>query len=204
MDNNLLTFPTAALDMLPTLTSLTLNYNRISALTPMKLQNLTELNLSHNLIRQIPQDTFSNFPTLRQLNLHGNLIESLEDVIFPAELTHLDVGLNSLKSIPRFQLAQLRALNVEQNVVQSLLPHNFVLLGQLVDLNIKSNLISLYAENTFDGLQSVENIDLSNNQIRLEPKLKFCRILFFSAVAFSAFFNLNFLLFTAFCRGLET
>lgn len=170
MDNNLLTFPSAALDTLPALTSLTLNYNRISALTPMKLQNLTTLNLSHNLIRQIPSETFSNFPKLEQLDLFGNLIDNLDEVIFPNEMELLDLGLNNLKSIPRFQLTKLIKLNVEQNQVQELLPHNFVLLSALKTLNLKSNLISVYSENTFDGLQSIESIDLSNNLMDYLPK----------------------------------
>ncbi|CAG7718947.1 unnamed protein product [Allacma fusca] len=169
MDNNLLTFPSAALEPLASLTMLTLDYNRISALVPMKIHNITKLSLSNNLIRDIPSDTFANFPNLVTLNLYGNLIESLDEVTLPLNIRELNLGLNSLKTLPRFQLPNLQKLKLSRNELKGLLPHNFVLTPNLLELDLSSNYISSFFENTFDGLGQLEDLDMSGNKLQALP-----------------------------------
>src|SRR4051812_36151850 len=152
MDNNILTFPAAALENLPTLTTLILDYNRISAITPTTPLNLTEFSISNNLIREIPPETFKSFPNLTYLNLQGNQVQLMEDVALPVSLLELNLAHNKLRSIPRFHLAQLEILNLKGNSVPALLQHNFVLLGNLRELNLANNMISSFFTNSFDGL----------------------------------------------------
>lgn len=170
IDNNLLAFPNQAVENITHLQSLNLDYNRISALTPMKNQNLTRLSISHNLIREIPPDTFTKFPLLTQLNLRGNLIETLDEVLLPITLQELDIGFNSIRSIPRFQLPALESLKLDHNQVSTLLQHNFVLLGNLRELDLSYNMISSFFGNSFDGLDSLETLDLAGNKLEYIPQ----------------------------------
>ena len=171
MDNNLLTFPASALESLRSLQSLHVDFNRISALTPSQHLNLTSLTLSNNLIRDIPAETFSNFPLLLHLNLEGNLIEKMDTVLLPNSLRTLNLRINTISQIPRFPLPQLEELDLSGNQVSTLLPHNFVLLPSLRKLDLSGNLVSEYFENTFDGLKSLETLDLARNNLGLVPKL---------------------------------
>lgn len=170
IDNNLLTFPSQAVENITHLQTLQLDFNRISALTPMKNQNLTKLTMSHNLIREIPSDTFTKFPALNILNLRGNLIESMDELLLPTTLQELDIGLNSIRSIPRFQLPSLEILKLDKNQVSTLLQHNFVLLGNLRELHLSSNMVSSFFGNSFDGLDSLEVLQLDGNRLEYLPR----------------------------------
>jgi len=170
MDNNFLALPSGALEPLVGLDSLILDYNRISALQPAKTYNLTKLSLGHNLIREIPSDAFNAFPAVVDLNLRGNLISNIEDVKLPKGLLTLDLGLNRVKTVPRFQLLNLQVLKLDKNSVEALLQHNFVLLSNLQELDLSSNNITTYFSNSFDGLGNLMKLDLSHNQIETLPK----------------------------------
>ncbi|XP_035705436.1 SLIT and NTRK-like protein 5 isoform X2 [Folsomia candida] len=170
MDNNLLTFPAAALENLHGLNTLILDYNRISALQPSQPSNLTELSLAHNLIREIPPETFKSFPNMTYLNLQGNQVASVEELALPLSLLELNLGSNQLRTIPRFQLPNLEILNLKGNQVGALLQHNFVLLGNIRELNLQNNMISSFFSNSFDGLDALLDLDMSGNKLEFLPK----------------------------------
>lgn len=55
--------------------------------------------MAHNLIREIPPDSFKSFPNLTYLNLQGNQVASVEELGLPLTLLELNLGnLNLLHS----------------------------------------------------------------------------------------------------------
>lgn len=85
----------------------------------MSINSLQVLNLSYNLITEIPQETFTKFPKLRELCLSGNRISTLpqDDLKNARCLRRLFVNSNRLHSLPAelSKASNLEILDVAAN-----------------------------------------------------------------------------------------
>jgi Leucine-rich repeat (LRR) protein len=111
------------------------------------LINLTNLNLSNNLIENIDHNTFDDLVKLNELNLSNNCIIRLEDNTFK----NLDI---------------LTELNLSNNSIDGLSKSEFTGLKNLKILDLSNNSIKDIQNDVFTHLQNVENINLSSNKIR--------------------------------------
>lgn len=107
-----------------------------------KLTNVTELDLSCNQLKRLP-DNVGSLSSLRWLDLHSNKLESLPDSIGSlARLTHLNLCNNRLTSasLPSAMglLAGLKCLNLGMNQLESL-PPAFAALDGLTELLLFDN-----------------------------------------------------------------
>ena len=96
------------------LRSLIIPYNKISLIPTLfiKMHWLGKLNISHNLIRDVPAGSFADLSNLHELDLSFNLISSLETGSFKGlrSLLKLDISNNYLTTISKEQLAHLSSI----------------------------------------------------------------------------------------------
>lgn len=109
------------------------------------IQNITELNLSDNLLTKISNDSFTLLPNLRVLILSDNQIETIETLAF----THL---------------SKLQELNLDHNKLKKI-SIELNRLFFLTKLTLANNKIEKIASNAFRDLWRLEIVDLSNNQL---------------------------------------
>ncbi|CAL4060688.1 unnamed protein product, partial [Meganyctiphanes norvegica] len=94
------------------------------------LTNLVELDLSENLLTEVPSTAFSNTPALRWLYLMGNQIRNIHDDSFlhSTSLVRLDLSYAGIRSIAPHafhSLSLLEQLSLQGNHLQEL-PHPVV------------------------------------------------------------------------------
>jgi len=131
------------------LKSFNMSHNAILTIPPQisTLQNLTELNMSHNWLNNkgIPQE-------LNALRC----------------LSSLDLSHNNLTTFPDiFSLTTLHTLNLSNNGITSL-PAEITKLVNLQSFNIKFNKVDSIPD--LDSVPSLFILDLSHNQIKVLPK----------------------------------
>nr|AVK72278.1 slit [Xenoturbella bocki] len=101
LDENMIRVIPPELTLLKSLTRLDLSHNFITTLSNNSVYDLPSLQtlvLSYNRIRCILDDVFSGLPSLRILSLHGNEISSIPDGTFSdlTSLSHIALGQNPL------------------------------------------------------------------------------------------------------------
>lgn len=109
------------------------------------IQNITELNLSNNLLTKISNNSFALLPHLRVLILSDNQIETIEPLAF----THL---------------SKLEELNLDHNKLKKI-SIELNRLFFLTKLTLANNRIDKITANAFRDLWRLEIVDLSNNQL---------------------------------------
>ncbi|PHI17992.1 hypothetical protein CEQ90_20265 [Lewinellaceae bacterium SD302] len=157
-----------------------LKNHRIQELSPSinKFENLRSLNLSNNLLRNIPSiDTIS--VSLRSLNLSSNNIEVFpESIIGLKNLEELDLSNNYIRHIPNEvgELSNIESINLSNNSLTEL-PRGIVNLPDNIELKIEENpLINPPIEIARQGLKAIKNYfeDLDRGGvINYEAKLIF-------------------------------
>lgn len=146
------------------------------------------LDYSHNLIKDIPEDTFGNLTNLKALNLSNNLISKLKSDIFE-NLSNLEVlvlksnkiesisnnTFNGLYNLKQLDLSCNRLSNInglyisnsleELHIQKYLLPliyHNSIFPKSLKVLNISDNPLRFIGKFSFGNLDQLVYLDLSN------------------------------------------
>lgn len=118
--------PSTICKQLPNLQVLDLSYNWIEQLPSLyDCRKLQKLDLHHNKINEIQQDTFWQLTALRSLDLSWNKIAFIhpESFISSPSLIKLDLTFNLLTSLPLSGLSGLTHLKVTGNqALQDLLP----------------------------------------------------------------------------------
>ena len=106
------------------LRSLILPYNKIILIPTLflKLHWLGRLNISHNLINDIPAGSFRDLKNLFELDLSYNFISSLQKDSFKGlqSLIKLDIGNNLLRSLSKKQMVHLisiKHLIISNNII---------------------------------------------------------------------------------------
>ncbi|ESO99179.1 hypothetical protein LOTGIDRAFT_142042, partial [Lottia gigantea] len=133
-----------------TLTKFRLSWNNlnasISADTFHEFTRLTYLDLSHNNLHFLPENSFKSLWRLSTLNLANNVLTEIRNETF-------------------LGLGNLRQLFLSGNKIRYIHPDSFVGLSHLRTLDLSNQDINIIPQNAFNGLRNVYNLNLSNNHI---------------------------------------
>ncbi|OXA41817.1 Insulin-like growth factor-binding protein complex acid labile subunit [Folsomia candida] len=108
--------------------------------------NVQNVDVSHNHIRRVGHNAFSNFPRMSELRLQNNLISELEDTAFTG-------------------LGQIKLLNLSSNRIVALPPTIFQSNGNIREIFLQNNTISAISSRVFSGLENLLSLDLSRNTL---------------------------------------
>ena len=124
------------------LRSIIMPHNKVSLIFGLfsKLHWLGRLNISHNLIEEIPDGSFTDLSNLYELDLSFNFISSLRRYSFKGlkSLVKLDISSNLLKTMSKEQLAYLTSIKL---------------------LIISSNIIGKVELDAFDSISTLEELN---------------------------------------------
>ncbi|KAH8379889.1 hypothetical protein KR009_007825, partial [Drosophila setifemur] len=164
----------ALLDSLPTLRYLDMSNNLLSELPYGALRGhgtLEQLHLNHNQLRLIERDALMTMPALRELRIRNNSLSS--DLPLPfwnlPGLKGLDLAQNHFDRVDSQLLAglpSLRRLDLSENGLTELAPNSFRHNPLLETLNISSNELTKIHSSTLIHLERLFEVDASYNQLR--------------------------------------
>uniref|UniRef100_A0A3P9K6F0 Leucine rich repeat containing G protein-coupled receptor 5 n=1 Tax=Oryzias latipes TaxID=8090 RepID=A0A3P9K6F0_ORYLA len=122
--------PTSVCEQLPNLQLLDLSYNQIQSLPSFSAcESLQKLDLHHNEVEELEENTFTGLTSLRFLDLSWNRLSTVKPNGFSAlpALNRLDLSSNQLSSLPLSGLQTLTHLRLAGN-------------GQLMELIAREDL----------------------------------------------------------------
>ncbi|KAH8293544.1 hypothetical protein KR054_001394, partial [Drosophila jambulina] len=164
----------ALLDALPSLRYLDMSGNLLSELPYGALRGhgtLEQLHLNHNQLRLIERDALMAMPALRELRMRNNSLSS--DLPLPfwnlPGLKGLDLAQNQFTRVDSQLLAglpSLRRLDLSENGLSELAPNSFRHNPLLETLNISSNELSKIHSSTLLHLERLFEVDASYNQLK--------------------------------------
>eukprot|EP01117_Protostelium_nocturnum_P008969 TRINITY_DN3221_c0_g1_i1.p1 TRINITY_DN3221_c0_g1~~TRINITY_DN3221_c0_g1_i1.p1 ORF type:complete len:636 (-),score=214.16 TRINITY_DN3221_c0_g1_i1:112-2019(-) len=159
------------------LKKLDLSHNMISEVPSDvgKLQeHLTTLLLSHNSLSQLPIEIFE-LNNLIKLDLSHNSLENLEDLPFDhlLNLNELLLSGNKLRGIPKRLggCSCLEKLDLSHNSI-SQLPSEKILHSRVRNLQLNSNSIQVLNERFLEHLGSLQELELQDNKLKEIPTLQ--------------------------------
>ncbi|KAL4712314.1 hypothetical protein ACJJTC_004076 [Scirpophaga incertulas] len=174
--NDISLFPVTALSQIGfTLKYLDLSYNRIEYLDSNIFRNtpfLLNLNLGHNLLTVLSDNTFSSPGELRVLDLSFNSIKANFKELFHnlPKLRHLNLANVSLKSVPYLPLTNLTSLNLTLNYINSFKETEVKRLLNLRSLDLSHNRLTSLVPKMWLHLTNLNVLDISHNPIvRITP-----------------------------------
>lgn len=128
------------------------------------------IDLSSNLIEEIPQDVFYQ-EQLRILDLSKNKITNISGIDRLANISLLDISHNKIKVIPNEidVLTSLKILDLGSNNIGEI-PETVSKLTALKALDLTKNKI-VHLPDGFGGLSSLNSLDLSENGIKTLPSV---------------------------------
>ena len=105
----------------------------------LQLPCVVELNLSHNLIHDLP-NVMQWSPSLTTLNLSHNNLRSFPEVIEAPAMLQLSIASNQFRSVPKSicSFSHLQSLDISSNQDILVLPVEMGRLSQLTNLNLKN------------------------------------------------------------------
>ncbi|KAM9334924.1 leucine-rich repeat-containing G-protein coupled receptor 5-like [Symphorus nematophorus] len=112
------TLPTSVCEQLQNLQLLDLSYNQIQTLPSFSgCESVQKIDLHHNEIEELEENTFHGLMSLRSLDLSWNRLSSVKPNSFSAlpALTKLDLSSNQLSSLPLIGLQSLTHLRLAGN-----------------------------------------------------------------------------------------
>jgi Leucine-rich repeat (LRR) protein len=165
-------FPFELLRSHPSLGSLQLGFVNMSQIPENFLpilrtwKNLTDLDLSHNLIETV--EPFVDLPNLQWLVLWNNNIREIPANAFKGcpKVTTLYLSENPISSLPSDafnQLSELRELSLSRIQLKRLEANTFQATPQLSYLYLHNNQIDAIHPNVFDHLKHLISLQLRNN-----------------------------------------
>ncbi|EDV52522.1 protein artichoke [Drosophila erecta] len=164
----------ALLDALPRLRYLDMSGNLLSELPYGALRGhgtLEQLHLNHNHLRLIERDALMAMPALRELRMRNNSLSS--DLPLPfwnlPGLKGLDLAQNQFARVDSQLLAglpSLRRLDLSENGLIELAPNSFRHNPLLETLNISSNELTKVHSSTLIHLERLFEVDASYNQLK--------------------------------------
>ena len=162
------------IDSLPYLRFLDLSKNLIGDIPYGALRGypaLERLYLSENQITELSQDAFQDLPSLTSLLLDQNKLTSRSiagSVFSLPNLKTLDVSLNKLSTISRRlldSLSSLKRLDFSNNGISEIEEGALQMTKRLEYLNISYNNLREISPTMFQGLVKLFELDLSNNEL---------------------------------------
>ncbi|XP_034414741.1 leucine-rich repeat-containing protein 20 [Cyclopterus lumpus] len=121
--------------------------------------NIRVITLADNMMKTISSKLFSTFPLLRELDLRGNVITKLPEIVGGMEhLTYINLANNSFSIFPDklTEIATLERINLEGNGITEIPVEKLNDMPALKWLNVKSNPLD---SNTQSALQSPHNYE---------------------------------------------
>ncbi|XP_013188195.1 chaoptin isoform X2 [Amyelois transitella] len=155
------------------------SHNNITYIAPYYFRHadltLSELYLSHNMLRNITREVFGSMVMLQYLDLSHNFIYHLEFDCFAKvkALQILDLSHNYLTNMPLeifHDMQKLAALDLSDNRIR-VLPDNLVISSQLERLDLSNNYLSRIPTNILApaAAANLVELDLSGNTIPALP-----------------------------------
>ncbi|VDM45173.1 unnamed protein product [Toxocara canis] len=136
------------------------------------LNNITELDLRVNLIREVECAAFKWLPNIQRLSLAGNYVNSTKPCVWRdlTNIKELDLSWNELNQLSADTFAQMGAtlqiLNLRHNANLSQIDENaFRNLTNLRRLNLSDTAMTHIDSSIFAHLTSLEALDLSSSQL---------------------------------------
>ena len=131
------------------------------------------VDLSQNLLENIPRNSFKNLPFLDHLDLYSNRIEIIEDHSFEtlANLTIFHMHNNRLREITSFMfsgLFSLLELSLNNNNIRFIQNGSFSDLMNLARLKLQNNLLRIISLNIFHPIKHPRNLadfNMKNNTL---------------------------------------
>ena len=113
--------------------------------------NIFEINLSVNLLTQIPVDSLNNINSANSAN-------SLNTLVL------LDFSYNLISWLNMTLITNnLKYLNLSHNLLTSINDNTFVSVSSLLDLDLSYNQIGMIRKNSFFGLNNLKTLNLDKN-----------------------------------------
>ena len=153
------------------ITELNLKYKKLKEIPPniKYLTKLKILNLRHNKLTELKENTFSKLINLQELYLNENQLTEIKENIFDrlTNLRTLDLGVNRLAEIKEHvfdRLTNLKHLYLNGNKLTEIKETTFDRLTNLQTLNLNSNKLTEIKENAFHGLINLQTLSLCGNK----------------------------------------
>ncbi|XP_068620779.1 protein artichoke-like [Battus philenor] len=134
------------------------------------LPRLKFLDMSDNLLQEIPRGALRGHPSLERLHLNSNSIKFIEGEAFMAmpALRELHLGKNSLGDMyegPFWNLPSLKGLDLSNNFFQRIQPKLLYNLPSLRRLNLSYNKLTVIDPLSFIETPLLEYINISGNAL---------------------------------------
>ncbi|XP_030413816.1 leucine-rich repeat transmembrane protein FLRT3 [Gopherus evgoodei] len=157
-----------------------LSRNHLSTIPWGLPKTIEELRLDDNRISTISEVSLQDLTNLKRLVLDGNLLNNhgLGDKVFInlLNLTELSLIRNSLTAAPiNLPGTNLRKLYLQENHINRVPPNAFSDLRQLYRLDMSNNNLSNLPQSIFDDLDNITQLFLRNNPWYCGCKMKWVR-----------------------------
>jgi Leucine-rich repeat (LRR) protein len=144
--------------------------NLLNEISPdiKNLKNIKILDLSNNLLDQVPEEELGALYSLEELYLQYNKLDRFECSSGGSpSLLVLDLSNNELSKVLFYGMSSLNILNLSNNRLMSYLKTdlNFEGLLSLKELNLSKNNLNALIDNRLMVLNSLEKLNLSENRI---------------------------------------
>lgn len=157
-----------------------LSRNHLSTIPWGLPKTIEELRLDDNRISTISELSLQDLTNLKRLVLDGNLLSNhgLGEKVFMnlVNLTELSLVRNSLTAAPvNLPGTNLRKLYLQENHINHVSPNAFAYLRQLYRLDMSNNNLSNLPQGVFDDLDNITQLFLRNNPWHCGCKMKWVR-----------------------------
>ncbi|CAG8445716.1 14591_t:CDS:10 [Ambispora leptoticha] len=133
---------------------------------------IRSLDVSQNLLIDLPTDFIQSCIQLRELNLAQNDFERIPQSVLNTEmLSKLTLSSNHLQDLDHIRLDSLRSLNnlqLDNNLLKTL-PEHFARMSSLSTLNLSNNYFKTFPE-VLCKISTLQELDMSFNQISSIPE----------------------------------
>ncbi|XP_008312783.1 leucine-rich repeat-containing protein 20 [Cynoglossus semilaevis] len=124
------------------------------------LDNIHIVILANNELKVISSKFFSNFPQMKELDLQGNVLTKVPDVVEELKhLTSISLANNKFTIFPEklTEIATLERINLEGNSITEIPVEKLSAMPALKWINVKTNPLD---SNTQSALQSVQKFEV--------------------------------------------
>ena len=149
--------------------------------TPMKKEDLYDINDNTNMNNQILHNIFNNGLVMKEMNIKSLPIEEMQNSIQKNTLNKIDFSINQINDISNLtyvlnRIESISELNLSQNLIEKF-PLIILSLPNLTTLNLSKNKLKKFPYDEFtstnlnDVRSSLINLDLSFNFITNFPDI---------------------------------
>ncbi|GJQ65775.1 hypothetical protein Trydic_g11950 [Trypoxylus dichotomus] len=136
-----------------------------------ELEQVVNLDLSNNLLTELPSGVFRNMINLEYLNLSRNRLTSLPSDIFAnnSRLSRIVLDRNDFHRLPKFKNSenlQTQSFSCNECGLESIEANVFEDMPALVSLHLTANRIKKLDSDVFNTLRSLRVLDISYNSIQ--------------------------------------